>query len=172
VNTRYTAQAVGFEIIEADETKGTAPRIKVTLRVTEGPDAGKDLFYYGSLHENAQQYTVDALRAMGWSCNDITTLEGLGDLKVHAVEKVREYNGKPQTSWMIFPVKTPAPRLEADNKAAFAARFKALAASAPAVARTEMNAGLPVDALPAPIAPRNGANTAADSGPAVGGQPF
>lgn len=173
MNRRYTVQATGFEIIEGDDTKGTAPRILVNLRVVEGPEAGTELRYYGSFHENAQQYTADALRAMGWTCNDVTVLEGLGDLKVHAVEKTSEYKGKPQTSWMIFPIKTPAPRLEADKKASFAAQFKALAAATAVVPKTEMNTGLAADALPEAIAPRNGTNGAATvSGPAAGGQPF
>lgn len=173
MNTRYNAQAVSFELYDADETKGTAPQIGVKLRVIDGPDAGKEIFWYGSLHENAQQYTAEALRAMGWSCNDITVLEGLGSLKVHAVEKITEYKGKPQTKWMIFPVKTPRPTLEADSKASFGARFKALAASVAPVARTEANAGLAEEALPPPVA-RNGsgATVGTTEGPAAGGQPF
>jgi hypothetical protein len=172
VNTRYIAQAVSFELYDADENKGTAPQVGVKLLVVEGADAGKEIFWYGSLHENAQQYTAEALRAMGWSCNDITTLEGLGSLKVVAVEKIEEYKGKSRTKWMIFPVKTPRPTVEADRKATFGSQFKALAASVPAIAKTELNAGLEADALPAPL-PKNGTGaTAPTTGGPAGGTPF
>jgi hypothetical protein len=172
VNTRYTAQAVGFNLYDADEEKGTAPQVGVELRVIEGPEAGKTIFWYGSLHENAQTYTVDALRAMGWSCNNITELEGLGSLKVIAVEKQEEWKGKVRTKYMIFPVKTPKPTLEADSKASFGARFKALAASVAPIKATELNAGLAEDALPAAL-PKNGTGAvAASDGPATGGVPF
>jgi hypothetical protein len=168
VNARYTAQAISFEIYEAEDNK--APSIGVKLRVVEGPDAGKEIFYYGSLHENAQQYTVEALRSMGWSCNDITTLTGLGSLKVIAVEKTEEWKGKTRTKWMVFPVKTPKPTLEADSKSSFANRFKALAASVAPVKATELNAGLAADELPAPIA-KNGSSTGTAE-PSTGGVPF
>lgn len=170
MNTRYTAQAVSFEIYEGEN--GKAPQIGVKLRVTEGAEAGKEIFWYGSLHENAQQYTAEALRAMGWSCNDITTLEGLGALKVIAVEKQEEYKGKMKTKYMIFPVKTPKPTLEADAKSSFASRFKALAASVAPTKVTAENTGLAVDELPVAL-PKNGATaTVTADGPATGGVPF
>jgi hypothetical protein len=170
VNTRYTAQAVSFEIYEGEN--GKAPQVGVKLLVVEGADAGKEIFWYGSLHENAQQYTAEALRAMGWSCNDITTLEGLGTLKVIAVEKQEEYKGKLKTKYMIFPVKTPKPTLEADSKASFANRFKALAASVAPAKVTDENRGLSTDELPAPIARTNGTSTAPVVDGPTGGQPF
>jgi hypothetical protein len=92
VNARYTCQAVDFKLYDAEDNK--APQVGVELRVVEGPEAGKTIFWYGSLHENAQEYTARSLRDMGWSCNDITTLEGLGTLKVVAVEKIEIYKGK------------------------------------------------------------------------------
>lgn len=165
MNTRYTAQAIEAKIYEGEGDK--APQIGVELRVVEGPETGKVIWWYGSLHENAQQYTVEALRAMGWSCNDITTLEGLGSLKVIAVEKQEEYKGKLKTKYMIFPVKTPKPTLEADAKASFASRFKALAASIAPVKQTELNAGLPTEALPAPTPLAKTGTAAATNGTAA-----
>ncbi len=135
---RYVCQAVSAQLYDAEDNK--APQIGVELRVVEGSDAGKTIFHYMSLHENAQEYTARTLRDMGWRCNDITTLEGLGDLKVIVVGKVDEWKGKSKQKWMIFPVKTPKPTLEADAKASFASRFKALAASVAPVKQTELNA--------------------------------
>jgi hypothetical protein len=171
-NTRYVCQAVSHQIYDAEGDK--APQVGVESRVVEGPEAGKTIYTYHSLHENAQQYTAEALRAMGWSCNDITALEGLGSLKFIAVEKLEEYpkgSGKMKTKYMVFPVKTPKPTLEADAKNSFAARFKALAASVAPIKATELNAGLSADEIPA--ARTNGTGAVAPSdGPAAGGVPF
>jgi hypothetical protein len=167
---RYICQAVSSQII--DEEGDKAPQVGIELRVVEGPDAGKTIYWYGSLHENAQQYTFEALRDMGWSCNDVTALEGLGTLKVIAVGKANNHEGKTYQKWMIFPVKTPKPTLEADAKAGFAARFKALAASVAPVKRTDLNAGLPVDALPAKAATNGAGSTARSEGPDASGVPF
>ena len=174
--TRFTVQAVSGviqpnegETNQAGEPK--APDVFVTLRVTEGPEAGFELFKYGSLHDNAQQYTVEMLRTLGWNCNDITALTGLGSTKAIAVAKVREYKGERQLEWMIFPVKTPKPTLEADQNASFAARYKALAASIAPIERTELNAGIPVEQLPA-AKTRSTNRAAATDGPGAGGVPF
>lgn len=169
--TRYVCQAISFNVYDAEGDK--APQIGVESRVVEGPDAGKTIFTYHSLHENAQQYTVEALRNMGWSCNDITALEGLGSIKFIAVEKIGEYKGKPTKSWMVFPVKTPKPTLEDDMRASFAARFKALAASVKPVEQTQLNLGLPADEIPA-ARPTNGtgATSGGSDGTSTGGVPF
>lgn len=171
-NSRYVAQAVSFEIYEGDTDKGTAEQIGIKLLVTEGAEAGKEIFWYGSLHENAQQYTVEGLRNMGWSCNDITALTGLGSLKVIAIEKHEVYKGKNKVKYQIWPVKTPKPTLEADAKSSFATRFKALAASVAPIKLSELNAGLAMDDLPAPL-PKNGSTTAVpQDGPGGSSIPF
>ncbi len=167
---RYTAQAVSFQLYDAEGDK--APQVGVELRVIEGPETGKTIYTYHSLHENAQQYTAEALRAMGWQCNDITALTGLGSTKVIAVEKTSEWKGKKQTSWMIFPVKSPKPPLEADAKASFASRFKSLAASVAPVKITDLNAGLPVDAMPEKAATNGSGATVAPATSAGAGVPF
>lgn len=166
---RYIAQAVSFQLYDAEDNK--APQIGVELRVTEGPSAGKTIYWYGSLHENSQEYTAKSLRDMGWSCNDITALEGLGSLKVIVIGKADEYKGKTTQRWNVFPVKTPKPTLEADAKSSFAARFKALAASVPAVKVTELNAGMPLDQIPAK-APTNGTSAAPAATSGGAGVPF
>ena len=133
---RFTCVAVGHEIIEPkDETR--SPQVSVKLRVVEGHETGREIWWYGSLHENAQQYTAQALRDMGWSCNDITALTGLGSVKVNAVAKQSEYQGKVRTQWMIFPAARASIRPEA--KATLAKQFKALAASIKPIEVTELN---------------------------------
>ena len=175
INTnRYVCVAVDHSIIEAStKADGTekAPSVAVTLRVVEGPDAGLEVYWYGSLKEGqAQEITAKTLRAMGWNCNDITALTGLGDLKVALVGSEGEYMGKPQQRWNVWEIKTPAPRLAEESKASFADRYKALGVSVPVVTRSEANEA--PENIPAPLA-RNGtgATAGATDGP-PGGSAF
>lgn len=165
----YTCQAVSHEIIESKH-EGKEPQIGVKLRVCEGPSTGMDIFWYGNLEGGAAQFTLEALRNMGWQCNDITALDGLGSTKVIVVGKNNEYQGKSYQRWMIFPVKTPRPQLEADKLASFAERFKALAVTTETVKVGDLNAAGP---LPEARAQSNGTGgTKPSDGPAAGGVQF
>ncbi len=172
---RYTCVAVEHSIIEggmkADGTGEKAPSVSVTLRVVEGPSTGKDIFWYGSLHENAQEFTAKALRAMGWTSNDITTLDGLGDIKVTVQGKEsKPYpagSGKTRQEWSIWEIKQPAPRLADENKASFADRYKALGVATPALQRSEANTF--TGEVPESTTMKNGDNV---GGPATVGNPF
>lgn len=167
---RYECVAVEHSIVEAGlKADGTekAPSVAVTLRVVSGPSAGKDIFWYGSLHENAQEITAKTLRSMGWNSNDITTLDGLGNLKVIVQGAEDMYMGKPTQRWNVWPVKTPAPRLADENKASFADRYKALGVSTPVLEATSFNTA--PDEIPESTSMRNGDNT---GGPATTGVPF
>jgi hypothetical protein len=164
---RYVCQAVQGQIYE-NEDPDKAPQVGVELRVVEGPDTGKTIFWYGGLKEGRnQEITFECLRKMGWRCNDVTALDGLGSIKVVLVGKRDEYKGKPQQKWDVYEIKTPKPTLEADKKASFANRFKALAASIAPLEVTPLNAA---GALPDKIENGNGQ---ASTGPATtGGVPF
>ena len=155
-NDRFLCVAIDSKIYEADEKK--AAQIGVKLRVIEGPDTGREIFWYGSLHENAQQYTAQTLRDLGWSCNDIATLTGLGTTKVWAVQKDEEYKGKIKTRFMVFPMKSAKATLADADKGSFAKQYKALALSVPAAALTDDNRAPAV--IPEPAA-TNGARTTA-----------
>lgn len=161
-NNAFICVAVSSKIYEGDGDK--APQIGIEMRVVEGPEAGRTLFWYGSLHENAQQFTAEALRTMGWSCNDIGTLTGLGSTRFRAVEKTEEYKGKTRTRWMIFGLKSAKATLADDDRASFGKQFKALALAVPAVAVDDTNRA-PTE-IPAAL-PTNGSRTTA--APAPGG---
>lgn len=168
---RYTCVAVEHSIIEEGvKADGTpkAPSVAVLCRVVEGPATGKDLMWYGSLHENAQEITAKTLRSMGWTSNDITTLDGLGSLKFTAQGTENVFNGKSTQRWSVWPIKTPAPRLADENKADFATRFKALGMATPALERSSFNAA--PDVVPESTSVRNGEGTS--GGPATTGVPF
>lgn len=139
-NGTYTCQAVSFEFIEKE---GKEPSIGVKLRVVEGPDTGKDIFEYLNLNGGAAEISMKTLRSLGWTCNDITVLEGLGSTKVIVKGKGNEYNGKLYQKWSIWPMRVQR-ELAADVKASFAERFRALAASAEVTRVVTENAAGPL----------------------------
>lgn len=150
----FESVATGFELQEATDT--AAPQVVVTCRVITGPQSGAEKRYYGSLHENAQQYTAEALRTMGWKCNDITALSGLGDTKFILREKFEQYKGKRTTKHSVFPLRSAKATVGETSKAAFSAQFKALAASVAAVTVDDNNKA-PTELPPAIARSSNGA---------------
>lgn len=159
----YTVQAVSGAFIPNEKDPEKEGSIEVKLRVVEGPHAGEDKFWYGNLNGGAAEITIKILRDMGWSCNDITALTGLGSTKVILRGKSNEYQGKTYQRWDVWPMRTPRPELEATAKANFRDRFLALAASAAPVTVSDGNAAGP---LPEAKAKPNGETTRPVDGPA------
>lgn len=124
----FDVVAVDHMIEGGDEKR--SPQIVVRLKIVDGPQKGTQKMYYGSLHENAVKYTFEALRSLGWTCNDVEKLEGLGSVVAVAVEDDNKYNGKVTRRIKFINPKTPR-KLEAKNPApkGFGSRFKALAAN-------------------------------------------
>ena len=160
---RFPAVAVGFEIDAGDEDNGKHPQVIVEMRgVAHGDDdhrAGFQFWKYMSLHPNAQEITAETLRRLGWRCNDITKLEGLGSTTVQIVEKNDTYKGKPKKVYDIWDLRGPRATLREEDQAGFANKFKALAAAFKPVEVGEHNAAPAV--LPEVVA-RNAASTPAN----------
>lgn len=170
ITNRYVAVATSFEIDPggAEKQSGsglTSPSVYVRLRVIEGDDIGKELHWRGYLVGGAQPITVEQLRAMGWSDNDITKLTGLGSTKVEVTERMEEYpegSGKFNAKYSVWAFRGERPTLRDEDKRDFAKKFKALALEKPALKVTAANAA-PAD-LP-PVRPR-------DTTPAMPGVPY
>ena len=140
VKNRYPAVAVGtFNINPGDPDSGKAPQIEVEMRGLDN-EAGKQFWLYLSLHENAAEYSGRTLRDLGWKCNDITKLEGLGSTRVDIVEKEEVYKGKKRPKYMVFAPRGPRASLREEDQQSFASKFKALAALAKPAEVTEFNA--------------------------------
>lgn len=122
-----TGCAVAHRMLEGKE--GGEPRIHVTLRITEGPRTGEELDMFLNLKGGAAEITVKQLRAMGWRCNDITALTGLGSIKVTIAEYKESYEGKLYDRVTVFEMKERAKEVAEGDRKAFAAKFKALALS-------------------------------------------
>lgn len=145
---RFEAVATGHEIIVPDDPNKN-PQIKVTLAVTSGPRAGRSIEKYLSLHPNAADITAKQLRAMGWTCNDVTVLEGLGSVRCQVTEKSEEYNGKVRPDYSIWALQARA-ALKADDKKKFADRFKAMAMKSAEFVVQANDANKAPDTLPQP----------------------
>lgn len=104
-----------------------APTVVGKVRVVEGATAGREQLLYMSLVGGAAEITMKQLRALGWNCNDITALTGLGSVKADMTGKNEEYNGKVRARYSIWASRV-RPTLRAEDQKAFAAKFKAMAA--------------------------------------------
>lgn len=88
------SQKAKWSTVQATEGKflpgtgGKADRVVVTVRVVDGDggigtDREKFMYLEG---EKAVARTMKELRALGWTCSDITVLTGLGSLKARMAE--------------------------------------------------------------------------------------
>ena len=97
---RFTGSALEARLCS---TKNDKPQVVVSLEVTTG--VGNDFFvinYYGSLVGGATQYTLLALRALGWQGDDVSDLRGITDNEVDVVVKTEVYEGKSKLVASIF----------------------------------------------------------------------
>lgn len=134
-----------------DGTTGS-DAVKVDLKVVKcdkDPSRVGQVFQeYLYLTEKSYEFTLEKLRILGWTCNDITELEGLGSTRAAGVINTETYNGNARERMGIFAIKAPAPELEGNAKADFAKRFKAAAAKVAKVQVTDFNRGLERAELP------------------------
>jgi hypothetical protein len=168
--TRFTCAAVSKELpapYEKDDGTMSKPCVDVVLRILEGEHQGEDLFWRGYLSEGKdgssknQEITMETLRNMGFSGDDLNSDEGLGSVKVHAVASHWEdRDGKTKLQWKVYPIRSKRAVLEPEAAKAFARQFKALAKSIPAIKVTDDNR---VTEIPPPRASGNGKVAAADA---------
>ena len=111
------------------------PNVNIKMVVTRGPDAGRDLWYRGYLTEAAAEYTLKALKALGWIGPELDNKEGFGSILATAVEDDDTWTtpeGEERTSRKVKFINEYKPRaLKAKNEAPkdFLKQFRALAKS-------------------------------------------
>ncbi len=125
------------KLMEGEDGKSDSVSIKV--RIVAGPQAGVEKTWYGVLGGGATEITIQALRTMGWRCSDITALEGLGSTIVTVAEYDDDFGGKVRKRISIFEKRAPKATVSDENKAAFAAKFKAIAAATKVVEISDIN---------------------------------
>lgn len=126
-------ESFGLEVTE----RNPDGQIVGKVRVVEGPTAGREQILYLNLKGGAAEISMKQLRALGWTCNDITALTGLGSVKADMTGKNETYEGKTRVRYSIWATRV-RPTLRAEDQKAFASKFKALAAS---LEKTELTDG-------------------------------
>jgi hypothetical protein len=92
---KYVAKVVEYGVPEVDGDKH--PQVVVVFEFEEDGKARR-LSYYGSLHPNAVEYTIDNLLVCGLKSDDLSSLLGPGaldfDREVQITIEHHTYNGK------------------------------------------------------------------------------
>lgn len=128
--TYHTVQYVEHRFVDVADKK----KLIVTVRDVE---TGVDTECWFQLEGVGAEITVKSLRALGWKCNSITTLEGIGSLK--ATLRITP-NGK-YVNTSIFPLREKKEKVAMDEaaKASFDEMFLALAATTEVIDTTDNN---------------------------------
>jgi hypothetical protein len=148
-NTTVRAKGVTADL---GYTGNGREQVAVQFQIIDGPYAGRSLTWYGffgdELNGNAKktptEITIKALRACGWSGDDITDLKGIDSEEVELVIVVDNYQGKTsnKVKWVNKPGGGLALKERMDDKAraAFKARMaKKVQAVSAQIVREEGN---------------------------------
>ena len=142
---RHLAQPVNSAVQAGDGKK--QPAIVMKFCLLEGPMAGRYITKFGSLHENARDYTLQEARNCGWHGDNIASMEadGFGSRNVQLNIQKRTYegaDGKKKNGLQIYVNRPPSADLNLKN-ALQGDELERLAAEIQAEARA-------IDALPEP----------------------
>jgi hypothetical protein len=87
---KYTMRAIAGGL---GKTHGGNPQIGVELVVTQGPNAGERITWYGYFTDKAKEITFRTLRTLGWEGDDLSNLAGIDKNEVTVYVKNEEYQG-------------------------------------------------------------------------------
>lgn len=103
-------------------------QVAVAIEFLDGPNKGRRAVWYGSFTEKTEDRTLESLRYLGWSNDELFNMQGLGEAEAEAVlEEEEGQDGKMRirVKW-INRVRGPAfkNRLEGGDLASFSQRMK------------------------------------------------
>ncbi len=103
-------------------------QIAVAIEFLDGPNKGRRAVWYGSFTEKTEDRTLESLRYLGWSNDDLMNMAGLGEAEAEAVledEVGQDGKSRIRVKW-INRVRGPAfkNRLDGGDLAAFSQRMK------------------------------------------------
>lgn len=108
------------------KTSTNKEQVGVEFEILEGENAGEHITWFGYFTDAALSVTIKALRACGWTGNDLSDIQGL-DKEVALAINHEEYQGKvsARVQWVNEPgglaLKTQMPP---DEAKAFAAKMR------------------------------------------------
>lgn len=90
----YRVKAVDHKF---SKTKTGTDNIIVLLEVVDGEHEGQRIVWYGYFTSKTTEFTIEALKLLGWDGEDLTTLDGLGEGVAEAVViNSTDQNGNPK----------------------------------------------------------------------------
>ena len=108
-------------------------QVAVAFEIIDGPHTGETINYYGYFTEKTAKRTMESLRILGWSSDDLTDLSDVTGECTLVVEHEPDQNGdmRARVRWVNPPgggldLKE---KLEGGAAKAFAARMRGLAAA-------------------------------------------
>lgn len=130
-------------------TKNNDPQVAVLIEITEGEHAGERRTWFGHFTDKTEEKTLEQLRTLGWSTDDLTNLAGISDNEVSIkIEHETDQNGQPRDRirWINRPSGLAIKERMDDQAArAFAARMRQKAiASRVGGAKTQPRSSAPV----------------------------
>jgi hypothetical protein len=148
----YTAKATDSALGKA--STGTE-QIAVSLQITSGEMQGQTVVWYGYFTERATERTLESLRHLGWTSDDITALDGLGEKEASIViEHEPDQSGQPRVrvKWVngLGSGIAMKERLAPNEAKALAARLKGAAIASRGGAPAPTNGRKPAPRQPAP----------------------
>lgn len=112
-------------------TKGGQPQVAVLIEITEGEFAGERRTWFGHFTEKTEEKTLEQLRTLGWSTDDLTDLAGIDANEVSIkVEHETDQDGqeRDRIRWINRPGGLAIKERMDDQAArAFAARMRSKA---------------------------------------------
>jgi len=126
----YRARAVAGSEQYGQTSKGN-DQIVIDLELI---DIGERVSTFLVFSDAAAKYSLERLRALGWSSNDLSDLSGIDANEVDVEVKYEEYQGEQKMKVQIRTGNGVKLKDQLDDKAkkAFAAKYKSLAATTPA----------------------------------------
>jgi hypothetical protein len=126
---RYKARGVEAALGVA---KTGTEQIAVLVEVTEGPDAGAQITWYGFFTEKTTERTLESLRHLGWEGDDLTELDGITanvvSIVVEHEEDQRTGEPRARVKWINGPGGLAMKdRMDPGTAKAFAQRMKGAA---------------------------------------------
>lgn len=118
------AKAVEWDFTTSGEKK--TENVVVTLEIQDGPDKGQKITWRGYLTEGTWERTVQSLRYMGWTGDDLANISAL-PTAVDIVIDHETYNGKTRAKvqWVNKQGGTGIKsNLDTTSKTALAAKWK------------------------------------------------
>lgn len=123
----------GVDYVVDGGSADSKPHVNIKMVVTRGAEAGETKWYRGYLTENAAEFTLKAMKALGWIGPELDNKEGFGSILATAVEDDDTWttpDGEERTSRKVKFINEYKPRaMKAKNEAPkdFLKQFKALA---------------------------------------------